>query len=160
MPNYMIDVIDRHILEILQQNSQLSNQELADRVALSPSPCSRRVKQLEQSGFIKKYVALLSPEKMALNLSIMVFVGLDTHAPNKMQNFELAIKNMPEVTQCYLIAGHSADYLLKVHTTNLDQFQKFLMEKLTRIDGVSNVQSNFVLKSIIDNTALPLDHLS
>src|SRR3990172_900623 len=98
-----MDRIDKKILEILQSNGQITNQDLAEKVALSPSPCLRRVKQLEDEGYIVKYVALLSPEKVGLSLTIMVLVGLDSHAADKMSSFENSIASFPEVSQCYLI---------------------------------------------------------
>src|SRR4249919_2958719 len=109
-----MDRIDKKILEILQNNSQISNQELAEKVALSPSPCLRRVKQLEENNYINRYVALLNPEKIGLQLTIIVSVGLSTHDPKKMHAFEKNMKSFPEVIQCYLIAGQTADYLLKI----------------------------------------------
>jgi Lrp/AsnC family leucine-responsive transcriptional regulator len=151
-----MDRLDKKILEILQTNSQINNQDLAEQVALSPSSCLRRVKQLEEAGYIKKYVALLNPKKLGLDLTIMVSVGLNSHDAKKMQSFEKSIASFPEVIQCYLIAGQAADYLLKVTVSNLDEYQVFLLNKLTRIDGVSTVQSSFVLNSIIEKTALPI----
>lgn len=155
----MIDRVDKKILELLQSDSEISNQNLAEKVALSPSPCSRRVKQLEEEGYIEKHVALLNPEKVGLQLTILVLVSLDSHAPRKMSGFEESIQALPDVIQCYLIAGQSADYLLKVIVPNMTHYRSFLLEKLTCIDGVTGVHSSFVLRSIIDKTALPLDHL-
>jgi len=153
----MIDQIDKRLLEYLQENNQISNQDLADKVALSPSPCSRRVKQLEEEGYIKKQVALLNPEKLGLNLTILVLVSLDNHTPLIMKEFENTLKSLAEVVQCYLITGQSADYLIKVIVPDLNYYQSFLLDKLTPIKGVASVQSSFVLRSIIDTTALPLD---
>jgi Lrp/AsnC family leucine-responsive transcriptional regulator len=155
-----LDRTDKKILDILQSDSHISNQELADRVSLSPSPCLRRVKQLEEDGYIRQYVALVDPEKVGLTLSIILLVGLSSHDPAKMQGFERAVKAFPEVVQCYLIAGQSADYMLKVVVPSLSEYQSFLLNRLTRIDGVSNVHSSFVLQNIIEKTALPLNHLT
>jgi len=152
-----MDRIDKKILEILQSDGQISNQDLAEKVALSPSPCSRRVKQLEAEGYISKYVALLDPEKIGLTLTIIVLVGLDGHEPEKMSGFENSIASFPEVIQCYLIAGQAADYMLKVIVRDLKHYQTFLLDKLTRIKGVSNVHSSFALKSVVDKTTLPVD---
>lgn len=154
-----MDQIDINILKLLQEDSHISNQELADQVALSPSPCSRRVKQLEDQGYIDKYVALLNPAKLKLDLIILVLVGLSSHSAKQMENFEKTITSLPEVIQCYLIAGQAADYMLKVIVPSLTEYQAFLLEKLTKIDGVTNVHSSFVLRNIVDKTALPLDHL-
>ncbi len=155
-----MDRIDKKILDILQVNGRISNQELADCVALSPSPCLRRVKQLEDDGYIRQYVALVDPNKIALQLTIMVAISLNSHDAIKMKAFEDAVAAIPEVMQCYLITGQTADYLLKVMVSNLDEYQIFLLKKLTIIEGVNQVQSSFVLQRVIDKTALPLEHLN
>jgi Lrp/AsnC family transcriptional regulator, leucine-responsive regulatory protein len=159
-PRQKMDRTDKKILELLQTNSQISNQELAEKVALSPSPCARRVKQLEDEGYINKYVALLNPEKVGLPLAIIVLVELNNHNAKKMRDFETAIASFPEVIQCYLIAGQSADYMLKVVVPSLNDYQLFLLNKLTQLEMVSSVHSSFVLCSIADKTALPLSQLS
>ena len=153
-----MDRIDKKILELLQLDAQISNQDLAEQVALSPSPCSRRVKHLEEEGYISKYVALLNPEKLGLELTIMVAVELDTHDSKKLQQFEKKIATMSQVTQCYMITGQAADYMLKVMVPTLNDYQSFLLNKLTVIDGVSNVHSSFVLRRIVEKTALPLKY--
>ncbi len=155
-----MDKTDRKILELLQQNSNISNQELAEKVALSPSPCLRRVKQLEEAGYISKYVALLNPDKLGLQLRVLVSIGLSTHDPKVMANFEKKIQSFPEVVQCHLIAGQVQDYLLKVVVANLNDFQLFLLNKLTQIEGVKNAHSSFILRSIVDESSLPLEHLT
>lgn len=152
----MVDRTDMKILEILQTNAQISNQELAEQVALSPSPCLRRVKLLEESGYIKKHVVLLDPEKVGLHLTVIVTVGLNSHQPAIMKKFEETMQLLPEVIQCYLVTGHSADYILKVIVPNLNAYQTFLLGKLTCIPGVTTVHSSFVLQNICDTTALPL----
>ncbi|KTD74126.1 Lrp/AsnC family transcriptional regulator [Legionella tucsonensis] len=154
-----MDRTDKKILDILQANCQINNQELADMVALSPSPCLRRVKILEDNGYIKKKVALLEPEKIGLKLSVIVLVGLNSHQPAVMNQFEEAVRFLPEVIQCYLITGQSADYVLKVIVPDLNAYQSFLLDKLTRINGVTSVQSSFILRTICETTTLPLDHL-
>lgn len=154
-----MDRTDKKILDILQSNCQINNQELAEMVALSPSPCLRRVKLLEDHGYIKKMVALLEPEKIGLKLSVIVLVGLNSHQPEVMNQFEEAVRFLPEVVQCYLITGQSADYVLKVIVPDLNAYQSFLLDKLTRIKGVTSVQSSFILRTIYETTTLPLDHL-
>ncbi|HHF7367445.1 TPA: Lrp/AsnC family transcriptional regulator [Legionella bozemanae] len=154
-----MDRTDKKILDILQSNCQINNQELADMVALSPSPCLRRVKLLEDNGYIKRMVALLEPEKIGLKLSVIVLVGLNSHQPAVMNQFEEAVRFLPEVVQCYLITGQSADYVLKVIVPDLNAYQSFLLDKLTRINGVTSVQSSFILRTICETTTLPLDHL-
>lgn len=154
-----MDKIDKKIMHLLQQNGKMSNQEVAEKVALSPSPCLRRIKQLEEEGYISKYVALLNPEKLGLQLTILVSVGLSSHDPKLMAGFESQIKASPEVVHCYLLAGQAQDYLLKVLVASLNEYQIFLLNKLTQIDGVKTVHSSFVLRSIVDKTELPLAQL-
>ena len=156
----MLDKTDLKILQILQENGQISNQALADRVALSPSPCLRRVKQLQDAGYITHHVALLDPKKLNLNLMIFVLVGLNNHANSIMEGFKKDIQRIPEVIQCHVITGQSADYLLKVAVPDLSHYRDFCLHKLLSIKGVASVQSSFVLESVIDKTALPLDHLN
>ena len=154
-----LDSLDKKILEALQRNGQISNLDLADQVALSPSACSRRVKTLEEQGYIEKYVALLNPKKIHLDLVVMVSVTLKTHNTKIMEGFESSIKKIPEVVQCYLTAGQSADYILKVVAKDLEEYQSFLLKKLTKIKGVTSVQSVFILKNIVNKTELPLEKI-
>jgi Lrp/AsnC family leucine-responsive transcriptional regulator len=154
-----IDRTDRRILDEMQRNARISNLELADKIGLSPSPCSRRVKQLEDSGFIDRHVTLLNQDKLQLKLTAIVQVSMDRHTPDRFENFEAQVSTWPEVLECYLITGQAADYLLKVIVPDMNHYQDFLLGKLTRIDGVSGVQSSFVLRKAIDTTVLPLDHL-
>ena len=155
----MIDRIDKQILEILQTDSQISNQDLADKVALSPSPCLRRVKQLEKDGYIKKHVALLDPKLLGLKLTVFALVGVKSHSPEIMDGFAKAIELVPEVIECHIITGQSADFILKIMVPDMDYYNKFLFKKLLTIDGIANVTSSFVLNSPEDKTALPLGHL-
>ena len=155
----VLDRIDKKILDILQSNCQISNQELADLVALSPSPCLRRVKLLEEHGYIKRQVAILDSEQLGLQLTVIVMVGLNNHQHAVMSAFEDTVRFLPEVVQCYLITGQSADYLLKVMVPDLQAYQSFLLNKLTAINGVDTVHSSFMLRSICETTAIPLDHL-
>lgn len=152
----MLDKFDKRILEELQVNGRISNQELADRVNLSPSPCLRRVKQLEEQGFIRAYAALVDARKLGLTLLSFIQISMDKHTPERFEAFETAIARHPEVLECHLITGQSADYLLKVIVKDMDAYQHFLLDKLTRIEGVTGVHSSFVMKSPVDKTALPI----
>jgi len=154
-----MDKIDKKILETLQASGRISNQELADKVSLSPSPCLRRVNQLEEEGYIDRYTALLNPEKIGLSLTIIILVGLKNHDPKIMSHFEKMMESSPEVLQCYLIAGQSADYMLRVVVPSLNEYQTFLLNKLTQINGVNSVHSSFVVRNIIEKTALPLKYI-
>lgn len=152
----MVDKVDKRILDFLQTNGRMNNQDLADKVGLSPSPCLRRVRQLEDEGYIKKYVALLDPKKIGLNMTIVVLVGLNSHDAKLMSHFESVVKSFQEVVECYVIAGQSQDYILKVVVPGLDEYQAFMLKKLTQINGVRNIHSSFVLRSVVDKTELPL----
>ncbi len=154
---YELNRYDRQILQILQTRGRISNQELADAINLSPSPCLRRVRQLEENGLIDGYVALLNARKLGLNLMAFIQISMDKHTPDRFDAFEKIIADYPEVLECHLITGQSADYQLKVIVRDMDAYQQFLLHKLTRIEGVSGVHSSFVLKSPINSTALPVD---
>ena len=153
----ILDRIDRQILEVLQQEGRINNQDLADRVGLSPSPCLRRVRALEESGLIKGYRALLDAKKLGLSLMALVYISMDRHTPERFENFEAAIGLLPEVLECLLITGQDADYQLKVVVRDMDHYQALLLNKLTRIDGVTGVHSSFVLRRVLDKTALVVD---
>lgn len=151
-----LDKMDKRILDEMQKNARISNLELADKIGLSPSPCSRRVKQLEDDGLIDRHVTLLNQSKLQLKLTALIQVSMDLHTPER---FEAEIRHYPEVLECYLITGQAADYLLKVIVPDMEYYQEFLLGKLTRIKGVSGVQSSFVLRKAVDTTTLPLGHL-
>jgi len=154
-----LDRYDLNLLSLLQRDATLSNQELAERIGLSPSPCSRRVKQLEDDGYILRQVALLDRKKLGLTLTAYVLIGMDRHTPERFERFQNAIRECPEVLECSLVTGMDADYQLKVVVSDMDHYQQFLLGKLTRIEGVSSVRSSFVLNQVISSTELPLDHL-
>jgi Lrp/AsnC family leucine-responsive transcriptional regulator len=154
-----IDSYDIRILTALQDNGGLSNQEIADRVGLSASPCSRRIRLLEEAGIIAATVVRLAPEKLGLDLTVLIHIRMDRHTPERFDKFESIVKGYPEVQECYLITGQEADYQLKIIVPNMDEYQRFLLEKITRIEGVIGVHSSFVLRKAIDSTALPLKYL-
>ena len=154
------DRTDRRILDALQHNGKISNLELAEKVGLSPSPCSRRVKQLEDSGLILRTVTLLDREKLGLKLNALVQISMDRHTNDRFDKFEETLLACPEVISCMLITGQAADYMVEVLVTDMDAYQAFLLGKLTRIPGVTGVHSSFVLRKIIDRSAVPLEHLS
>ncbi len=155
-----LDRTDRRILSEIQHNGRISNLELAERVGLSPTPCSRRVKQLEEAGIIVGHATLLSPDKLNLKLTALIQISMDRHTPDRFENFESSVAKYPEVIECSLITGQSADYLLKVVVPDMDAYQAFLLGKVTRIAGVSGVQSSFVMRQVVSKTALPLDYLT
>lgn len=155
-PLPLLDRTDRRILELLQQDGALSNQDLADRVGLSPSPCSRRVKALQDMGLIEGYRAHLNARKLGLDLLALVQISMDKHTPERFEAFENQVCACPEVLECYLITGQAADYVLKIIVRDMEDYQQFLLGTLTRIEGVSGVHSSFVMRKVIDRTALPL----
>ncbi len=150
-----LDRIDRKILELLQKDGGISNLELADKIGLSSSPCARRVKLLEQAGIIRQRVTLLDPRALGLQLVAFIQISMDRHTPERFENFEELIRQFPEVVECNLITGQTADYLLKVVVSDMDAYQEFLLGKITRIEGVTGVQSSFVLRNVVDTTELP-----
>lgn len=151
-----LDRYDQMILDILQKNGRISNQELAEAIKLSPSPCLRRVRQLEEDGLIDGYVALLNAKKLGLSLMAFIGISMDRHTPERFEKLESTLAGYPEVLECHLITGQDADYLLKVIVRDMDSYQQFLLNKLTRIEGVSGVHTSFVMKSPINATALPV----
>lgn len=155
-PQITLDRTDKRILELLQTDGSLSNIELADKVGLSPSPCSRRVKALEESGLITGYRAMLDARKLGLDLLALISISMDRHTPERFNNFEEKLAECPEVLECYLITGQSADYVVKVLVEDMDAYQQFLLGTLTRIEGVSGVHSSFVMRKVVDRTAMPV----
>lgn len=151
-----LDRYDRRILEVLQDNGRISNQELAERIGLSPSPCLRRVRALEDAGVIAGYRALLDARSLGLKLLALVHISMDRHTPERFANFEARVAELPEVLECLLITGQEADYQLKVIVADMDAYQALLLNRITRIEGVSGVHSSFVMRRVIDKTALPL----
>lgn len=154
-----LDKLDRRILTELQNNGSISNLELADKIGLSPSPCARRVKHLEEVGIIRKQVILLDPIKLDLKLTALIQISMDRHTPDRFEQFEKKVAQYPEVIECSLITGQSADYLLKVVIPDMDYYQQFLLNKITRIEGVSDVHSSFIMRQVINTTKLPLNHI-
>ena len=152
-----LDRIDKKILELMQGNARISNLELADQVGLSPTPCSRRVKQLEESGLIDSHVTLLNAEALGLDLTAIIGISMDRHTPDRFEEFEKAIIEMPEVLECSVVTGQTADFLLKVVVKDMRHYEKFLLGQLTKLSGVTGVHSSFVLRQVVSKTALPLD---
>ena len=154
-----LDAIDCNILNMLQEDARISNVDLSEKVHLSPSPCLRRVRRLESEGMIRAYVTLLDPAEVGLPVSVFVQVSLERQVDDALENFEREIVARPEVMEYYLMTGDS-DYLLRVVAPDLEAFQRFLLEHLTRIPGVASIKSSFALKQVSYRTALPLGHLN
>jgi Lrp/AsnC family leucine-responsive transcriptional regulator len=154
-----LDRTDRRILEQLQADGRLSNQELAERVLLSPSPCLRRVRALERSGVIQRYAALLDPLRVGLELLAYVSVKLEKRGKMPVDQFTRAVQSWPEVISCFSMTG-DMDYLMRVQVENLAHYSRFIMDKLLKQPGVIDIRSNFVLERVKETTALPLEHLA
>ena len=154
-----LDRTDRRILELMQSDGRMTNLELADRVGLSPTPCSRRVKRLESSGLIERHVTLLNQALLGLNITAMISITMDRHTPDRFETFERQVMAFPEVIECSIVTGQAADYLLKAVLPDMTYYEEFLLGRLTRIAGVTGVHSSFVLRKVIARTELPLDHI-
>lgn len=153
-----LDRLDRRILERLQQDARISNLDLAEAVGLSPTPCARRVKRLEESGLIRGHVTLLDQQRLGLSLTAFISISMDRHTPDRFEAFEEAVRDYPEVTECSVVTGQDSDYLIQAVVPDMAYYERFLLGRLTRIPGVSGVHSSFVLRRVIQRTALPLSH--
>lgn len=150
-----LDAIDRRILDRLQRNGRMSNVDLAKEVGLSPSPCLRRIRDLESSGVIDRYAAVLDQSAVGLSLSVFVQVTLERQVESALETFERVVAGRPEVMECYLMTG-DADYLLRVVVADVLAYEQFLKNHLTRIPGVASIKSSFALNRVKYETALPL----
>lgn len=155
MNEHALDRIDRRIVDALQRDGRLANNELAAQVNLSPSPCLRRVRSLEEAGVIKRYVALVDPAKVGLNMLAYVSVKLEKKGQMPAEDFASAVDTWSEVTECYSMTG-DMDYLLRVQVEDLDHFSRFIMGKLLKQSGVADVKSSFALQRVKETTVLPV----
>jgi Lrp/AsnC family leucine-responsive transcriptional regulator len=158
MPISDLDPIDCRIVAALQSDGRLSNVELAEQVGLSASPCLRRVKRLEQEGYIEGYRAALRRDRVGLGFSAFVGVKLDGHANARALSFEQAVMEMPEVVACHLVSGE-ADYFLEVVVPDLADYRRFLVDKLLELPIVREVRSNIAIQTLKAGAPLPLGHL-
>jgi Lrp/AsnC family transcriptional regulator, leucine-responsive regulatory protein len=153
--NSSIDAVDLRILSQLQQDGSLSNVELARRVHLSPSPCLARVKALEASGVINRYVALVNATALGLGLNVFINISLRTQSKQALADFEQRIAEHDEVMECYLMTGDS-DYLIRVAVADMAALERFILDQLTPIPGLEKIRTSFTLKQVRYKTALPL----
>lgn len=151
-----LDKIDKQILHELQNNARISNLELADKVNLSPTPCARRVKQLEESGIIKQHITLLDEAKLGLSLTAMISVTMDSHTADLFEQFERDASDLPEVMECYVVTGQDSDFLIKAVVKDMRHYEEFLLRRLTKLKGVNGVHTSFVLRQPINKYQLPL----
>ena len=152
---HALDAIDRKILGLLQQDGRKSIAELAEQVGLSPSPCLRRVRMLEQAGVIARYVAVLDQQSVGLPVSVFVSIKLGSQREEALDRFAKAIARWPEVLECYLMTG-PRDYLLRVVVADLAAYERFLKQKLTRLSGIGSIESSFALEQVKYTNLLPL----
>ena len=150
-----MDRYDRQILEALQQDGRISNKQLAEQVNLSESACLRRVRALEEDGTIQRYVAMLSQEKVGVSGDVLVHIGLHREEQSELAAFEDAVRQIPEVMECYLMTGEF-DYLLRVVVADMADFERIHKEELTRLPGVARVNSSVAIRKVLKRTALPL----
>lgn len=150
-----LDATDRRILKALQRDGRLQNVELAEEVGLSPSPCLRRVRLLEEAGVIERYVAVLDPTKVGVGLTVYTRIWLKGQDLETVNRFTAAISQLPQVMECYLMAG-DCDFLLRVVAADLDDYRRFQMEHLSRIDGVQSVKTEIPMQKIKLTPELPL----
>ncbi|WP_146586892.1 Lrp/AsnC family transcriptional regulator [Puniceibacterium confluentis] len=150
-----LDETDRRVLRALQKRGRMSNAELAEAVHLSASACHRRVQRLEESGYIRDYVALLDERRLGLPTTVFVEIKLNAQADGVLDAFEKAVARVPDVLECHLMAG-TADYLLKIVAEDTEDFARIHRQYLTRLPGVAQMQSSFSLRTVLRTTALPV----
>lgn len=150
-----LDAIDRKILSLLQQDSRLTMQEMSEKVGLSPSPCHRRIKMLEERGIITRYGVTIDQRAVGLPVSVFVSIKLARQREEDLERFAKAVAAWSEVMECYLMTGHR-DYLLRVVVSDLSAYERFIKQKLTRLEGISSIESSFALDQVKYATALPL----
>jgi len=154
--NNIIDQIDKKILNLLQDNGRITNSQLAKEVGLSPPPMLERVRKLEKNGIIRKYVALVDPKKLGRGTVAFVAVSLRFHRQDAIQEFVIEIQKFPEVLECHHIAGEE-DYLLKVIIRDIEEYERFLRDKLTRFSGISRIKTYFILNTLKQDTKIPVE---
>jgi len=154
MPKKQLDATDRKILELLQADGRVSLAELAEKVGLSPSPCLRRVRMLED-GVISRYVAVLDQRAVGLPVSVFVSIKLEKQRQESLDRFAKAIERWPEVLECYLMTG-SRDYWMRVVVPDLDAYERFVKQKLTRVEGIASIESSFALEQVKYTNVLPV----
>src|SRR5438093_6900658 len=155
IPMPTLDAIDRKILSLLQSDSRMTMQELADKVGLSVSPCHRRVKLLEERGVITRYIATVDQKSLGLHVSVFISIKLARQKEEDLNRFAKAISKWDEVLECYLMTGNR-DYLLRVVAADLSSYEAFLKNKLTRLDGIASIESSFALSQVKYSIALPV----
>jgi Lrp/AsnC family transcriptional regulator len=150
-----LDEYDRRILKTLQKNADFSMNEIGDQVGLSHTPCWRRIKRLEQDGFIRRRVALLEPQKLNLGVTVHAYIIIRSHDEDSLNAFESAVQNVKEIVECYSTSGDK-DYVLRVIAKNVDDYERLLKKTIVHLPNVASVNSTFALKQVKYTTELPL----
>ena len=156
---HKIDELDQQIIQLLSEDARLSNRKIASQLGFTEGTIRSRVKRLEESGLIRGHVTLLNQSMLELKLTAYIGISMDRHTPDRFEAFEEQVKSFEEVIECSVVTGQSADYLLKAVVPDMEYYEKFLLGKLTRIEGVAGVHSSFELRRVVQRTALPLDHI-
>jgi len=159
MPIQSLDAIDRRILNALQHDARVANVVLAEQVGLSPSPCLRRVRLLEDEGVILGYSARLDRQKVGLGLTVFIAVNIQTHADLNPNMFVEAVREMSEVISCHVTSGDH-DFLLQVVVPDLETYRDFIMNRLIKVPGVQHIKSNFVIDTVKEAGALSIPNLT
>ena len=149
-----LDKIDRQILALLRENARMSNLELAESVNLSPTPCARRVKQLEDAGVITGYSVTTDPIKLGYQLSVYIAISMDKHTAERFSNFEKKLREFPEVVSCSIVTGRSEDYLIKALVKDMAHYEEFLLHRLNRIEGIAQVHTSFELRQVFEKSII------
>ncbi len=149
-----LDKIDRQILVLLRENARISNLELAESVNLSPTPCARRVKQLEDAGIITGYSVTTDPRKLGYQLSVYIAISMDKHTAERFSNFEKKLREFPEVVSCSIVTGRSEDYLIKALVKDMAHYEEFLLHRLNRIEGIAQVHTSFELRQVFEKSII------
>ena len=149
-----LDKIDRQILALLRENARMSNLELAESVNLSPTPCARRVKQLEDAGVITGYSVTTDPRKLGYQLSVYIAISMDKHTAERFSNFEKKLREFPEVVSCSIVTGRSEDYLIKALVKDMAHYEEFLLHRLNRIEGIAQVHTSFELRQVFEKSII------
>lgn len=149
-----LDKIDRQILALLRENARMSNLELAESVNLSPTPCARRVKQLEDAGIITGYSITTDPRKLGYQLSVYIAISMDKHTAERFSNFEKKLREFPELVSCSIVTGRSEDYLIKALVKDMAHYEEFLLHRLNRIEGIAQVHTSFELRQVFEKSII------
>ena len=155
MPNQKIDDIDRRILRALQLDAKVSLSELADEVGLSASPCARRIRLLERGGTIKGYTAIVDQEQVGLPINAFASIKLERQREEDLDRFEEAVSRWPEVLDCYLMTGQR-DYLMRIVAADLAAYERFIKDKLTRLENIASIETSFALGQVKRSEVLPI----